>query len=226
MSKKINPTSLRLGTQLYWNQIVQNYGFKKTPQYPRVLLDTIPIFFLDFPNTNVFLNKTKVIISTQNCKSSVFIHTLKPKQITKSNFLAQNSFIVKNYTYNSLCFSMSATLLLQYALFLFNTKIPLKKILTTLELLLSKKLKTTKLITTKFGFQQFYLKGFQLSLSGRFETSSTQMAKTITQTVGRSPLGRLETYVEFAASSVFFKLGKCNLKIWLFYSTCEHAIIC
>ena len=125
-----------------------------------------------------------------------------------------NSFLIKNYTYNSLSLSISATLLLQYALLLFNTnKIPLKKILTILEILLLKQLKHTKLVTTKLGYQQFFLKGFRLSISGRFEVSSTQMAKTITQTVGALPLGRLENYVEFAASPIFFKLGKCNLKI-------------
>lgn len=219
MSKKINPTSLRLGTQLYWNQIFQNYGFKKSTETICMLIKINQAL----TNLPFFLNIIKTVVLPKKQKTFIFIHTLNPKQIDQFQKLVP-LFWTTNYIYNSLCFSISARLLTYYARFLFNNHIPLKKILVMLEMALTKNLKKSKLVNTKFGFRLFYLKGFRLSISGRFETTSTQMARTLTQTVGTLPLGKLENYVEFSSTPIFFKLGKCNLKIWLFYSAIEHAI--
>lgn len=223
MSKKINPTSLRIGTQLNWNQTFQNYNQKKSFKNIWLFTKTIPVITLLKISPFILLNKIKTEISTTNSNFSIFIHTSKPKQLTLFSQVVpvlRHTSLSKYYTYNSACFLISAKLVACYALFLFNNKVPLRKIIVLLTNLLLPNLKTkTRLIkSTKFGVQIFSLKGFQFSVSGRFELSSTQMSKTLKQTVGTLPIVSLENYIEFACIPFYFKLGKCNFKIWLFYT--------
>lgn len=65
----------------------------------------------------------------------------------------------------------------------------------------------------KYGFKKVYLKGFKIRLSGRFEGSKTQMAKSVEYTIGSLPLTCLNSYVEFKKKELFTKSGICGLQI-------------
>ena len=221
MSKKINPTSSRIGIQLQWRQTLQNYNFKspilkhriKKLNYPVVnlQLNSKPAFF-------IFFNKINSQISVAKQNSSIYLHSLDPKLIP-INLIIKTLPAPKCYVFNVASIAASANLVTSYALFLFKNQVPLRKILLLLNFLLKSHLKMHKVVNTKIGVQIFFLKGFSFSVSGRFENSSTQMSKTIKQTVGTLPLVTLENYIEFSTIPLFFKLGKCNLKVWLFYSS-------
>lgn len=222
MAKKINPTSFRIGTQLQWDQSLQTYGFKKSTQNLRGFIKTNPVIsYSQNSNTPTFVSRIKTKISPNKQVISIFFYTKSPKQISKTQYttpLIWHSLANKLYPYNY-SFISSATIVANYALFLFKNQVPLRRILTFLNnLLLPHLSKYSKLVVSKYGTQLFLLKGFQFSISGRFESSSNQMSKTLKQTVGTLPLVSLEHYVEFACIPLFFKLGKCNLKIWFFYS--------
>jgi ribosomal protein S3 len=63
------------------------------------------------------------------------------------------------------------------------------------------------------GIKSTELKGFKLQMSGCFESSRNQMAKTIKCNFGTIPLTKLNGYIDYSKTTFFTKFGSCGLKI-------------
>lgn len=73
-------------------------------------------------------------------------------------------------------------------------------------------LKKSLIYTTK-GLQLVQLKGFKLEFTGCFESSRSQMSKTIKCNFGSIPLTKLNGYVDYSKDTLFTKFGSCGFKI-------------
>nr|YP_009295190.1 ribosomal protein S3 [Dasya binghamiae]AOH77202.1 ribosomal protein S3 [Dasya binghamiae] len=76
---------------------------------------------------------------------------------------------------------------------------------------------TNKISLCKKGPQKLILKGYKITLSGRFENTKNPMSKTYTTKNGFITLTSLNNNIDFISKNLYTKLGICNIKIWLFY---------
>lgn len=217
MPKRTNPTSLRIGTQYLWKHEVQTYTRKNSH-----------VIFFSLFVTQKFSFMFRVLQDNNlSYLEDLNLKTFRDKHITNLKVYSHPSAILskpKIFNSNLTIYKFSTTfssaqLILQHSLFLFKSnRWAAKKLVLFLVLSLQNIFDFKKIVHTKFGPRAVNFKGFKLEFSGRFESSTTQMAKRIVEVSGRLPLTTLNHYVEYASSPLFFKLGSCNLKIWLFYA--------
>lgn len=166
--------------------------------------------------TLLFLDKLNLEVFTSKQKLSLFLCTKTPKQKLLYKNIVSTPFQLisfKCYTYNLSNFLFSTSLIASYISFLLKQKIALRKLITFISFTIKNELGKKKIVVTTYGPVIFKLKGFKITISGRFEASSTQMSKTLKQSSGLVPLVSINDYIEFTSIPVFFKLGSCNLKI-------------
>ena len=97
-------------------------------------------------------------------------------------------------------------------LFIYKIKSP-KKILQYAFKVLNNQRKNIQVKNTIFGIKTVELKGFKVEISGCFESSRSQMAKTIKCNFGIIPLTQLNGYIDYSKNTFFTKFGACGLKI-------------
>lgn len=226
MSQKINPVSFKLGILQIWSIIFPKYG-KSFKSYNRIRYLSINIinYIIQFFQSNKilidsiniwFINNKTILINI------VSFSTRKPWFFNKRNILLKVlgywikiPIILNIYKKNT--FTNSSFLILNYITFLITQDQSPKKTFQSIYFLVKDQASKIKLIKTVNGFKKVQLKGFKLKFSGCFETSRTQMTKSIKYNFGSLPLTRLNGYTEYSNSTLYTKLGSCGLKIWLFY---------
>lgn len=227
MARKINLKSFRLGVTQLWLFYIQQYGktfnkfffFKYWKSYNLIfkILNKHLIFVnqIEFWHTNskiqIKLYTLKNLLNTKNfAKLQRIIHIL-----SYWFYLKKNSKIT---VYSKISLSWSSVLFSLYINYLFKTlNYQPKKILAILTFLVKKKLHKTKIIFNKQGPQKIKLTGYKIILKGRFENSKNPMAKTISTQGGSLTSTTLNNNIDLLNKNLYTKLGKCNLKIWLFY---------
>ena len=228
MSQKINPISNKLGILQIWNYNFQNYG-KKLKNYTK--FNQTQNFLFNYLKR--LLNKHDLLVE------DIYIIQTIHKTVIKLFIFDENKTSIKLKNYNSLklishwldCpvilnfykrnnLGNSAFLLSNYINYLFLQKVNTpKKILQVIYKILQEQTPKIKIIYTVNGIQIFKLKGFKIEISGCFESSRSQMAKTLKCNFGSVPLTTLKGYVDYSNSTVFTKFGSCGFKIWLFYES-------
>lgn len=116
--------------------------------------------------------------------------------------------------YKNLHIGSSSFLVSNYITYLFFQKgnTP-KKILQFILKVLKVQLKYTQIKYTITGLKVIELKGFKIEVSGCFESSRSQMSKTIKCNFGVSSLNKLNGYIDFSKLTTFTKFGSCGFKI-------------
>jgi len=226
MSQKINPTSNKLGILKLWKYNFQNYGrnfknYTKFIHYQNFIFNYLNHFQNKY---NLVIEDICIVRTFHRATVKVFIHdfqelkTLKNKaNLIKTFSCWLNCPITLNiYKKNNL--SNSAVLLSNYINYLFLQKSSTpKKILQIIYKILQEHTSKVKIIYTIHGIKIFKLKGFKIEVSGCFESSRSQMAKTLKCNFGSVSLTKLKGYVDYSNNILFTKFGSCGFKIWLFY---------
>lgn len=220
MAQKINPTSVRLGKKLFWKFLFQNYG-QKLCKYSEYHL---AIWF------SLFLVKTlqkQNIILTSNFAflpsaiSAIFIApTINSQQNLLGVLACRQAWWPSNKIFLLFCNSnstKSALFITSYFKHLIQVNFFFRKALVIITKILEQQLEQQKLIVTNSGLQRIVLKGFRLTLVGRFENTKTQMSKKLCHKSGLLSLNSLNSFVEYSSATVDSPLGVYNLKVWLFY---------
>ena len=225
MSQKINSISNRLGLVKTWNFESSKYG-QNFKNYTKTLLPNNYIF--NYINSfcikqDLLIENINIFQHTSETSIKIFIYSLN--KFVETNIMVPKTFnIISNWTssrvklsfYQIYYVSNSSLLLSNYLIYLITQKsYSPKKVL----LLLSKiyKDQKNKIKYTTLGIKLLELKGLKIEISGCFESSRSQMAKTIKCNFGRIPLTKLNGYVDYSKTTFFTKFGSCGLKIWLFY---------
>lgn len=226
MSQKINPISNKLGILQIWNYNFQNYG-KKLKNYTK-FTQTLNFIF-DYINrvfnkSDLLLEDIYIVQTFQKSIIKLFIFDENKSQLKLKNHnwtklishWLNCPVILNFYKINNL--GNSTFLLSNYINYLFLQKTnPPKKILQIVYKILQEQTVKTKIIYTINGIQIFKLKGFKIEISGCFDSSRSQMAKTLKCNFGSVPLTKLKGYVDYSSNVIFTKFGSCGFKIWFFY---------
>ncbi len=225
MAQKINPTSNKLGILQIWNYNFQSYG-KKLKNYTK--FTQIKFFLLNYLKRllnkyNLLVEDIYIVQTIHKTSIKLFIFDQNKIKVLENNNLAKlisywlNCPVILNfYKINNL--GNSAFLLSNYInyLFLQKTYAP-KKILQVVYKILQQQTSKFKILYTVNGIKIFKLKGFKIEISGCFELSRSQMAKTLKCNFSSVSLTKLKGYVDYSSSVIFTKFGSCGFKIWLFY---------
>lgn len=227
MSQKINPISNKLGIVKTWNQESLKYGrnFKnsvKVARFQKYIFNYINQLCINhdllIENVNIIqrINQIFINVFVVNLKSSCFNE--KTNQVLKDTISYWvNSQVVLSF-YKSAKLGSTSFLINNYILHLFIKKsLPPKKILQFIYKILEKQLNNLKINYTAFGIKVVKFKGFKIEVSGCFESSRSQMSKTIKCSSGINPLTRLNGYIDYSNNTLFTKFGSCGFKIWMFY---------
>nr|YP_009317601.1 ribosomal protein S3 [Pterocladia mexicana]AOX49053.1 ribosomal protein S3 [Pterocladia mexicana] len=222
MAQKTNPNALRLGSTQVWETTIQNYG-KKSSIYSfslikHFLANKLALFHFQPVKKDMVLSKRFTIHHKWiglNLKCSDKRSQLS-KEFEKSLSLIYSKKVkIKNFhmieTY------VTAEFLTSYVEYLFTKNFSLKKISLNVFIFLKTCLNMEKIIYSNNTILILNLIGFKIKISGRFDNSRNQMAKSYEQSFGSLSLVRLENYVEFYNKSIFTKLGVCGFQVWLFY---------
>nr|YP_009138124.1 ribosomal protein S3 [Calliarthron tuberculosum]AKG26256.1 ribosomal protein S3 [Calliarthron tuberculosum] len=226
MSQKINPTSTKLGILQLWNCHIPMYGksfncYRNQLQLRKYIYVQLSNFFKE---SNILLNQINMNYTNHQILINVSLFSVqftikfldKPQLLNNINYWFKVPITLNLYKTSFL--SSSSFLLNNYVIYLTKEKnLTPKKILRQVYLLLKQSSKSNKLIYTTSGLKKASLKGFKLQFSGCFESSRSQMAKTIKCSFGSVPLTSLKGYVEYSSNPIFTKFGACGLKVWLFY---------
>nr|AYR06598.1 ribosomal protein S3 [Lithothamnion sp.] len=225
MSQKINPISNKLGISQIWDTTFSKYG-KNFKVYNKLFYKQFKVqLYLTFllVSKNFCLDKITINFTNKNLFVNIFVFDIDNVNFTPkvSSLLRTNSAwlimpIIFNF-YKKLNLTNSAFLLSNYFLSLAFKENSPKKILKNIYTVLKDQTGKFKVIYTTQGIKKVKLKGFKLQLSGCFEPSRTQMARTIQCNFGSLPLTTLNGYTEYSNSTLYTKFGSCGLKIWLFY---------
>nr|YP_009660492.1 ribosomal protein S3 [Corallina chilensis]QCS25440.1 ribosomal protein S3 [Corallina chilensis] len=226
MSQKINPTSLKLGILQLWNFNLPKYGKHFQNYKRRIQIYKHICYYLKYVlrNHQLLLNKINIRCINQQVFITVSLFCLQPNftLLNKNSLLSTIFNWIKTplilHFYQTFFLSSSSFLLSNYITYLLKEKnISAKKLLQQVYLLLKPQSKTPKLVYTTSGIQVVNLKGFKIQFSGCFESSRSQMAKTIKCNFGSVPLTKLNGFIDYSNNTIFTKFGTCGLKIWLFY---------
>nr|YP_009317578.1 ribosomal protein S3 [Pterocladiella media]AOX49030.1 ribosomal protein S3 [Pterocladiella media] len=222
MAQKTNPIGLRLGLTQVWGTIAQNYG-KKDSLYHLFLVNQ---FLISKILEQYFISvKDKIVIDKQFVfHYGYMVLNLKclNKQLRLDKNLKTNLELLfplefKLNFFNSAETNLTAKFITLYAEYIFNKTGNLKKVSLNIFIFLRKRLNSKKISYLNKTITQLNLIGFKIKISGRFDNSRNQMAKSYEQSYGSLSLIRLENYVEFHNKTIFTKLGTCSFQIWLFY---------
>lgn len=226
MSQKINPVSNKLGIIKTWNYELLKYGrnFKNYTRFiqPRnYIFDYINRFCLKH---GLLIENISIVQTFHQTFINVFVIHLKKKGIIQKNqnllnviSCWLNSSIILSF-YKKSNFGNSALLTNNYITYLFSQKAnsPKKTVQLIYKMLKSQK-NSIQIKYTTNGIKIIELKGFKIEISGCFESSRSQMSKTIKCNFGIIPLTKLNGYIDYSNNTFFTKFGSCGLKIWLFY---------
>ena len=224
MTQKINIVSNKTGLIYLWNSNfpVKSNSFKlykKQIKIKKYLKSYI--FFLLFDNKIEF-DTLKLNYANNYFSLTIPFYSLEKKFISKNKlrsvffYWLQCPIIFKWYKINT--FSVSAVLLSNYIQnFIEINNYSLKKILNQINLVLLNQINKQKIIYIKSGLKIVQFKGFKIQISGCFESSKSQMSKTLKYTFGCNSLTTLKGYIEYTEKTIFTKFGTCGLKIWLFF---------
>nr|YP_010395119.1 ribosomal protein S3 [Grateloupia elliptica]UQJ72560.1 ribosomal protein S3 [Grateloupia elliptica]UYI31675.1 ribosomal protein S3 [Grateloupia elliptica] len=227
MAQKINPISLRLGLTQVWDSTLQNYG-KLCNNYATIFHKQLQIYQLltQLFKLNSFVLGTRQFNCSENSvKLTIFYSNLIYNPNLDKNISANllktasawygNRVLIRFYS--KLKWFSTTSLIFNYSWFLLKQNVPLNKIFWNLCQSLKTQINSRKILHSTGGPIIGELQGFRICLSGRFDNSRNQMAKTIKYKVGSLPLTNLQSYVEFTNSEVHTKLGTCGIQLWLFY---------
>ena len=226
MSQKINSISNKLGISRLWNFEFFKYG-SKFQSYTKFVSSNNCIF--NYLNCfclkhDLLIENISTISKNFETRINVFVNPLKVSQGPQNFFLLSNVILkwintsLKLYFYNSFNLINSSFLISNYINYLIIQKgnTPKKVLLFVYKILKDQKEKNQIKYTTQ-GIKLLELKGFKIEISGCFESSRSQMSKTIKCNLGSNPLTKLNGYVDYSKITFFTKFGSCGLKIWLFY---------
>nr|YP_009541981.1 ribosomal protein S3 [Synarthrophyton chejuense]AYR06651.1 ribosomal protein S3 [Synarthrophyton chejuense] len=225
MSQKINPISFKLGTLQFWPTAFSKYG-KNFKYYSNTLkiYSSVRIYII------LFLIRHKIFLDGLNIKffhKKVFIN-INIFSLNKINNFFNLKYLIKviyywiklpviiNF-YNKSSLTNSSFLIINYLTFLIKEEESVKKILQNIYKIFKEHSGNYKLIYTSKGIKKVKFKGFKLKFSGCFETSRSQMAKSIKYNFGPLSLTGINNYTEYSYKTFYTKFGSCGLKIWLFY---------
>nr|YP_009515535.1 ribosomal protein S3 [Montagnia macrospora]AVK39481.1 ribosomal protein S3 [Montagnia macrospora] len=225
MAQKINPTSTRLGKQVFWKSIFQTYG--KTLNnfsFFHFFILYITSLSTSLQEKNIFLITNFIFLPS----SSLVIFTVPLPNLTEKIHFQSLLNTLRSYkywwslkstllTYFSLNSTKSAQFITSYFKFLIIENFLFRKALSVIIFSLKQQIGHTKVVVSKLGFKKITLKGFKIVLVGRFENSKTQMSRKLDYRFGSLALLSLNSFVEFSGISVNSPLGVYNLKVWLFY---------
>jgi ribosomal protein S3 len=108
----------------------------------------------------------------------------------------------------------SSFLVTNYVLYLvFKKTSSSKQILRIIYNTLKEQSYKRKIIYTIRGLQLVQLKGFKLEFTGCFESSRSQMSKTLKCSFGSVPLTKLNGYVDYSSNYFLTKFGSCGFKL-------------
>lgn len=229
MAQKINPISFRLGVTQLWNLNFQVYG-QTFKFYTSILHKYLKIYkFLNrlFYLSNFSLNYQEWKISRSKIKISIFYSVLLFNNKTQNfRYLLKiiRFWFIENvciYPYLKVSWSLSDSLLIAYIRYLLKKNVTLKKVVWNLNKFLKLYLNSKKLCYFRHGILRLHLKGFKIKISGRFDNSKNQLAKSFEQSAGHLPLTCLKSYVIFFNEKIYTKSGTCGLKVWLYYEFCK-----
>nr|ATG87379.1 ribosomal protein S3 [Gracilaria chouae] len=228
MTRKINPTSLKLGLTQVWDFTIQNYS-KLNYCYAFSFLKQLQIEDI----TSKFLKVNKFLVNDREfwyfnnqLFLNIYIVEVISKQVDKHLFLIQdlakllsNWFSLKIYLriYKRIYWTTTSNLILSYASYLLEQNKNPNKILWQICVFLNKHRYHSKIVYSTKGIRLVNLKGFKIRLVGRFDNTKNQMSKSIQQGLGVLSLMSLKNRVEFVNRELYTKLGSCGLQIWLFY---------
>nr|YP_009488804.1 ribosomal protein S3 [Grateloupia filicina]AWD77498.1 ribosomal protein S3 [Grateloupia filicina] len=227
MAQKINPISLRLGLTQVWDSTSQNYG-KLYNNYSIILHNQLQIYqFLNqfFKFNKLILGVNQFNYSEDTLKLTTFYSGLTHHPDLDKNISAKLSKSVSKWSesrtlvrfYSNSKWFSTVDLIFNYTWFLLKQNITLNKIFWNLCRILKTQIHSKKILHSTYGPIVGELQGFRICLSGRFDNSRNQMAKTIKYKAGSLPLMNLQSHVEFTNSEVHTKLGTCGVQLWLFY---------
>nr|YP_010947455.1 30S ribosomal protein S3 [Mimica arnoldii]WGO62541.1 30S ribosomal protein S3 [Mimica arnoldii] len=230
MAQKINPVSFRLGIIQIWDSSIQFYG-KSYFIYSFLLFKYLEAnklikrvlnskgFSLNSQDWKIGKSKTRLSIHYSSLISNkINIPIFKVIPNVLNNWLSKK-FILALY-FNKVEDSLSNNLIVKYAQHLINLNTPSKKVIWNISRFIKTHLSCEKIIFYKKGILKIKLRGFKISLTGRLESSKTQMAKNIQYSEGNLPLNTLKNYIGYSNNILYTKNGSCGLKIWLFYEFC------
>ena len=226
MSQKINPLSNRLGILQLWDYNHHKYGknfksYVKFIQFETYITNYINRFL---NKHNLLVENINIIQTVQKTVIEIFILDLKnnysfDKKIFLTNTISHwlnHPVVVLLYKSNKL--GTSSFLITNYVYYLFLQKVSSsKKLLQFVYKILRNQLQRKKIIYTINGVKTIKLKGFKIELSGCFESSRSQMARTVKYSFGSSSLTKLKGYIDYSDNVLFTKFGSCGIKVWLFY---------
>lgn len=226
MSQKINPIKNKLGVLQTWNYQFQKYGrnfkgYNKNIYFKNHILIYIKRFLLQ---NNLLLENIIFIYSAQQITINIFVFTFKFQPLKFEEKIIINTISswlnnpVRIFIYQNKNISNSSFLVSSYISYLFLKKTTsIKQLLQLIFNILKKKAHKTKIIYTVNGLQLVKFKGFKLEFTGCFESSRSQMSKTLKCNFGSIPLTSLNGYIEYSNECFFTKFGSCGLKLWFFY---------
>lgn len=226
MSQKINPITNKLGALQTWNYQLQTYGrnfesYNNTIQLRNYTLMYIQRFLLQ---SNLLVKDINFIYSIQQITINIFVFNFKFQSADIKDKVILNTIScwlntpAKILVYQSQDLSNSSFLVNSYIAYLFSLKTTsTKQLLQLIFNILKKQANKTKLIYTINGLQLVKFKGFKLEFTGCFESSRSQMSKTLKCSFGPIPLTKLNGCIEYSSDSFFTKFGVCGLKLWFFY---------
>ena len=227
MTQKVNPISTRLGTTQVWDYTFQVYGkFNKDYHF---------IFYKVFQMFNLFSyihSYLKLQIGSKAIKFSknwlllnlYFLYSddpsLKHVNLNQISNVIFKWFRIKVFfrPYLKTNRFFSTRLISNYAQHLLINNVSPNKVLRDICYFFEQMLDSEKVVNSVKGPARSKLKGFRISLAGRFDRSSkNQMARLTSQKIGSLPLSYSKSHVEYLNTDFFTKLGTCGIRIWLFY---------
>nr|AOX48915.1 ribosomal protein S3 [Gelidium crinale f. luxurians] len=221
MAQKTNPNGLRLGLTQVWETTIQNYG-KKSKVYSfflikKSLINKLTTSYFQLPGKKFIVYHDNILLNLKHLNKQIKL-TDKFKRSLKSICSTKTTTKFFHVTEKYL----TAEFLGLYSEYLFNKNSNLKRISSDMFMFLKKCLNLKKVIYSNNTIVTLNLIGFKIKISGRFDNSRNQMAKSYEQSFGSLSLLRLNNYVEFVNKVIFTKLGSCSFQIWLFYKVIRN----
>ena len=229
MSQKINPIGNKLGILRLWNYKTQLYGrtFNKYVRSIRALNYSLIYLKRHLAETNILVEEVKITKSVHQILIKVYLFDLKKSLVKKesiTSLINTLSYWLKNIPFKLTFYQRisiedsSSLLLINYMRYLLSQKVTTpQKVVQSIYKVINNQKSRIKVVNTNKGLQLAKLIGFKMEFSGCFDSSKTQMAKTLKFNFGSLSLTKLNNYVDYSKTTFFTKFGSCGIKLWLFY---------